>query len=413
MIDILNSAQADAALALYPLFIPGWKEGLLPANTYHGGAPLTIYSPSTSLFIVIDPLLTLSITLGIGDSVRLWVNNVATSLVKPIKEGMENERITMELPWGELNNGENTLHYRVTRLSGNFNSSPTVKLLYHYPACEITVSHPPSVGPTQSATFTLTRNYPREYDVLTLTVGTWSKKIPYAHPTNPVGYTLSAAELQQIGPGTHPVSAKVADQLGNFKVSPTSSIVISTTPPEWVDHYTSLADYNYNGWIPHAAARSGSIRQFRMNNQLITAFFNFTDQGAPTGFAGTILYRDFLFVPGNYRFTFEATHVADSPNPSLVNPILGADTSLGRGDCYVVPKNGIWHHLQEDFIIPERRIARLYITNFQDSSHGNDFGIRNIRVVKLEVGGIMSAPQTLPQAPLYEGPSLPDIEYPE
>jgi hypothetical protein len=77
----------------------------------------------------------------------------------------------------------------------------------------------------------------------------------------------------------------------------------------------------------HVGARSGSNHQFRMNNQLVTAFFNFTNQGTPTGFAGAIFYRDFLLIPGQYLFTFEGTHVADSP-PQLINPILCADTCM-------------------------------------------------------------------------------------
>ncbi|MFM9380758.1 hypothetical protein [Pseudomonas sp. UV AK001] len=182
---------------------------------------------------------------------------------------------------------------------------------------------------------------------------------------------------------------------------------------EWQDHYTSLAD-SYNGWIPYAGARSGSIRPFLMANQWVTAFFNFTDQGAPTGFAGAIFYHDFLFIPGQYHFTFEGTHVADSPNPQLVNPILCADTGMVQwpGDRRVVPKNGVWYLFLNAFTITQRQVARLYVSNFQDGSNGNDFGIRNIRVVRLDSGGgVMSAPVVGPEAPIYTGP-LPDLVYP-
>ena len=174
-----------------------------------------------------------------------------------------------------------------------------------------------------------------------------------------------------------------------------------------------MADYAFNGWITYAGARSGSIRQFPMNNQHVTAFFNFTDQGAPTGFSGAVLYRDFLFIPGQYRFTFEGTHVADSPNPQLVNPILCADTGMvqWRGDRREVPKNGIWYLFLNAFTITQRQVARLYISNFQDGSNGNDFGIRNIKVVRLDSGGIMSTPAEEPQLPVYTGP-LPDLDYP-
>ncbi|WP_336355345.1 hypothetical protein [Pseudomonas granadensis] len=415
MESTLHSSQANETLALSPPLIQGWRTPVLPTGAYHGGIPLSIHSPSTSLYMVIDPPKTLATTLAIDDSVELWANGKPTSVIKNIRKGEENDRIEMELPWGWLVNGANTLFYKVTRPSGNTDdSTPVLNVLLHYPACEITVSHPPSGSPTQPATFTLARNYPRQYDELRLTVGAWSKTIAYVHPANPITYTLTTAELQQIGDGTHQVSARIVDQLGNSQVSATSSIVINTRTVEWEDHYTSLAD-TLNGWIEHAGARSGYIRRFPMNNQWVTAFFNFTDVGASTGFAGAVLYRDFTFIPGQYRFTFEGTHVADSPSPELINPILCAATSLATapGDRREVPKDGVWYLFRNVFTITERQVARLYITNSRDGSHGNDFGIRNIKVVRLntEAGGLMSAPEADPELPVYTGP-VPCPVYP-
>ncbi|SCW74584.1 MULTISPECIES: hypothetical protein [unclassified Pseudomonas] len=415
MDSVHNSSQADAALALWPMYIPGWKTPVLPTGAYHGGIPLSIHSPSIRLYMVIDPFKTLSKPLAVNDSVELWVNDQPTSVIKIIKAGEENDRIDMELPWGWLVNGDNTMFYRVTRPSGNFDdSTPVLDLLFHYPPSGITVSHPANVNPAQPGTFTLNRSYPREYDVVTLTVGTWSKNIPYVHPANPITYTLTAAELQQIGDGTHTVSARIVDQLDNSDVSPTSSIVINTAPVEWEDHYTSLAD-SYNGWIPYLAARSGSIRPHVMNHQLVNAFFNFTDQGAPYGFAGVILYQDFLFIPGQYQFTFEATHVADGSHiPGLVNPILYPDTGMPqwRGVPRHVPKDGVWYVFSIVFTIIERGMVRMYINNDQDGSNGNDFGIRDIRIVRLNSGaGSMSTPAEESDLPVYTGPR-PEIKYP-
>ncbi|WP_417696131.1 hypothetical protein [Pseudomonas sp.] len=413
-----NSSPSDTALALVPMKIPAWKTPVLPSGAYHGGIPVAIHSPSLSLYVVIDPYdppEALSKPLAIDDSVQLWVNGKPTSAIKVIKAGEENNRIAMELPWGWLVNGGNTMFYRVTRVSGNHeDSTPILDLLFHYPPSGITVSHPASVSPTQPGTFTLTRSYPREYDEVTLTVGTWSQTIPYTHPANPITYTLTAADLQQIGDGTHPVSARIVDQLGNSNVSPTSSIVIGTAPVEWEDHYTSLAD-SYNGWIPYLAARSGSIRPHVMNHQSVNAFFNFTDQGAPYGFAGVILYQDFLFIPGQYQFTFEGTHVADSSHiPGLVNPILYPDTGMPqwRGVPRHVPKDGVWYVFSIVFTIIERGMVRMYINNDQDGSNGNDFGIRDIRIVRLNSGaGSMSAPAQESDLPVYTGPR-PEIKYP-
>ena len=224
----VSSVEITRLLQQFPMAIPGAEQNVLPPGVYHLGIPLSIHSPSVPLFMVIDPVRTLATTLAVGDSVRLWVNGQATSVIKNIRPGEENDRIVMELPWGSLVNGGNTLFYRVTRPSGNFeDSTPILNVLFNNPASGITVSHPASIGPGQPATFTFTRSYPREYDVVTLDVGTWSKTIPYVHPANPITYTLTTADLQQIGDGTHPVSATVVDQLSNRTVSPTTSITIS------------------------------------------------------------------------------------------------------------------------------------------------------------------------------------------
>jgi YVTN family beta-propeller protein len=179
--------------------------------------------------MVMDPVTLFSTPFEAGDSVRLWVNSQATSVIKNIYPGEENDRIFMELLWGVMKDGLNTLYYEVTRVSGNKDKSdPILNVLFNNPVCGIAVTHPPSIGQGQPATFTLTRDYPREYDVMTLTVGRWSKTIPYVHPANPVTYTLTTLDLQQIGDGTRSVSATNEDQLSNLRVSPTTSITINT-----------------------------------------------------------------------------------------------------------------------------------------------------------------------------------------
>lgn len=402
----LKSSQANATLALSPMSIPGWKEPVLPTGKYDGGIASSIYSPPTPLHMVIDPFKTRSLALAVGDSLQVYVNGKPTDAIKSIENGEENDTITMKLPWGWLKDGLNQMFYRVKRISGNFaDSTPVLNLLFNNPVSDISVSHPPSLGPTLPATFTLTRTYPRDYDRVTLTIGTWSKTIANLPAAKSFTYTLTAADLQQIGGGTHPVSAQLVDQLDNISLSQTGSVTL------WQDHCTSLVD-TYNGWIAHTAARSGSIRQFPMDGKPVTAFFNFTDQGAPNGFAGVVLYRDFTFVPGQYQFTFEGTHVADSPNSSLVNPILSAEDPQHIGDRREVPKNGIWYLFLKAFTITTQQTARLYISNYQDGSNGNDFGLRNIKVEQLNSsGGVMSASAAKLELPLYTGPVL-SIAYP-
>ncbi|WP_205350869.1 hypothetical protein, partial [Pseudomonas fluorescens] len=173
---------------------------------------------------------------------------------------------------------------------------------------------------------------------------------------------------------------------------------------EWQDHYTSLAS-GYNGWILHNAARSGYIRI----HAGVQAFFNFTDQGSITGFAGTVMYHDFDCLPGNYSFRVQACHVADSPASGLLNPILQLQCGIagGNGAVREVPKTGIWYDFLLDINVPARRIVRFYIQNHQDNGHGNDLGLRNISVIRNGGGGgIMGA---LNEAPLYSGPTLPPL----
>jgi len=239
----INSTQISALLQLYPMAIPGAVENLQPPGAYHLGIPESIHSPSTNLFMVIDPVTLFSTPFAAGDSVRLWVNSQATSVIKPIKPGEENDRIFMELPWRVLKNGLNTLYYEVTRISGNKDqSTPILNVLFNDPVSGITVSHPPSIGPGTSATVTLTRSDPRQFDEVELIIGSWSRTIPYVHPANPITYTLTTIDLQQIGDGTHTVNATIKDQLSNLRVSPTTSIVISANtlvlPPPTVKGQT-------------------------------------------------------------------------------------------------------------------------------------------------------------------------------
>ena len=107
----------------------------------------------------------------------------------------------------------------------------------------------------------------------------------------------------------------------------------------------------------------------------------------------------------------QACHDPDSPAPGLLNPIRSVIAGIPglREDKREVPKNGIWYDFLLKFNVTARQVVRLYINNWQDGSHGNDFGIRNIRVVRnFDTSGIQETPN---EAPLYTGP-LPDIVLP-
>jgi|GEM_PF-3704426 len=252
----LYSPQVTSGLLLAPMFIPGWKTPVLPAGAFHGGIPLSIHSPSIPLYVVIDPFTAFATAMAAGDSVELFANGQPTGVIKIVKKGEENDRIGIELPWGWLVNGANKLFYRVTRLAGNTaDSQPILDVLFHSPGPSVTAGHPASVVPGQLATFTFNVSYPRAYDELTLTVGTWSKKIPYTPPTNPVTYTLATTDIQQIGDGIHPVSVRVVDQLGNLNVSPTTSIDIRA-------NQSQVAVQFLNG--PYTIAPGGRVKDIEL-----------------------------------------------------------------------------------------------------------------------------------------------------
>ncbi|MFW9269248.1 hypothetical protein ACLK1G_18900 [Pseudomonas sp. NR3] len=121
---------------LFPVHIPGWVTPVLPANIAHGGIPKSIYDDQPrGLQCVINPLTELksgSWIMAAFDQVNLYVNGVRVSGAGlTIQPGDEAEFIALDLPHGQLREGVNTLHYRVTRLSGNFDDSISLDVLYH------------------------------------------------------------------------------------------------------------------------------------------------------------------------------------------------------------------------------------------------------------------------------------------
>ncbi|MGA5589397.1 hypothetical protein ACPCHW_24390 [Pseudomonas siliginis] len=230
--DIQSEELADA-FRLYPMIIPGWRDSVLPVGFAHGGIPQSIYQDPKGLLMVIDPQTTLSQEMAAYDSVVVWLNGEQTSVGTIIQPGEEDNRIALYLPPGFLVNGINRLFYRWTRSSGNFeDSEPILDVLYHDPApgypapAGIVVNHPVSVGPTEAAqgvAVIFRISFPRRYDKVTLTAGTWSRTIPIADPAQPITLTLTATDFQQIGDNPQtPFKARVVDQLGNSNSSATT-----------------------------------------------------------------------------------------------------------------------------------------------------------------------------------------------
>ncbi|MHC8402574.1 hypothetical protein ACYZTX_24790 [Pseudomonas sp. MDT1-17] len=193
---------------------------------------------------------------------------------------------------------------------------------------------------------------------------------------------------------------------------PDSNAWVLNVRSEWTDINTLFQNNSYDGWLLHNAARCGSIRGWQGRPM----FCNFTDFGAPTGFAGTIFYRDLTFLPGTYQFRVNATHIAEGgPNPNLLNPIL----SLTEDGQYLrvdraLPKDGRFYDLILNLTVTTRQRRRLYVNNFQDGSNGNDYVISQISVIRTSGGGggILTAPEEFHDLPPYEGP-LPTIDMPQ
>lgn len=229
----IQSKDLAGAFQLYPMIIPGWRDAVLPAGVAHGGIPQSIYQEPKGLLMVIDPQTTLSQAMAAYDSVVVWLNGEQTSVGTIIQPGEEGDRIALYLPPGLLMNGINHLFYRWTRSSGNFeDSKPILDVLYHDPApgypapAGIVVTHPARVGPTEAAqgvAVTFGISFPRPYDKVTLTVGTWSHTITVADPAQPITLKLTATDFQQIGDNPQmPIKVRVVDQLGNSNVSATT-----------------------------------------------------------------------------------------------------------------------------------------------------------------------------------------------
>ncbi|WP_192560332.1 Ig-like domain-containing protein [Pseudomonas allokribbensis] len=271
------SPQVTAGLLLVPMFIPGWRAPVLPAGVFHGGIPQSIYQPPSGLYMVIDPVTTLSTTLAVGDSVELWHNGQPTGVIKNIKKGEENDRIEMDLPPGWLVDGQNDLFYRVTRPSGNYeDSTPILNVLYHDPApgypapAGITITHPAFVGPTEAAAgvvFLFNVSFARQHDEIVLTVGVWKTTIKVTDPTKPITVTLTAADFKLIGdnPNT-PVRCVVTDQLGNRNQSATTfmNIQAAGAPAPVIDPSRMALDqisfFNSYGWPYQSFNESSTTR---------------------------------------------------------------------------------------------------------------------------------------------------------
>ncbi|UVM51677.1 hypothetical protein LOY38_06440 [Pseudomonas sp. B21-015] len=216
--------------------------------------------------------------------------------------------------------------------------------------------------------------------------------------TQPVIFTVKSDYIDRYGSSPLTVLYKIENPGKAVVQSEPLQITIGETVG-WTDLHDTFQS-NYGGWIPWNAARGGSIRNWAG----VTAFFNFTDSGPVDQAAGAIFYRDVEFPPGQYVCSIEACHIKEYPNPGLRNPLLSVEDSAGSAFLvHELPKNGVWYTLSIRLTITQKQTRRLYLNNRQNISNGNDFGIRNVRITRIENGGAMSNVPTASQAPQYNG----------
>ena len=348
----IQSTELESAFQLYPMLIPGWRPSVRPTGIAHGGIPQSIYQAPDGLFMVIDPLTTLSAPMAAYDTVELWINGKATSVIKIIQPGEENKRIALSLPPGWLNDGINKAFYRVERPGGNFEcSEPVLDLLYHNPAPGypapggMTVSHPANVGPAEAAAgveITAAVSFTRLYDEVTLTVGTWSRSITVTDVTKPLAWTLTAADFQQIGDNPQtPVSARVVDQLGNSNLSATTFMNIHAGQSRYVVAFL-------NG--PYSVAPGGRVKDIELSltqegqgtagtiSVILPAGTLYPDgtggaRNFPTRADGTLTVEGIkgTITPGTYTFTA-------SSGESMASESLRV-TAYGHSDVIAVGPN--------------------------------------------------------------------------
>lgn len=236
----IQSSALNHPFELFPVYIPGWKTPVLPENLAHGGIPQRIYDGRPQgLQCVIDPLTDLKSgpwAMAAFDQVDLYVNGGPAPVTgHTIQPGEESEYISLDLPHGELRNGVNRLHYRVTRVSGNFDDSAELNVLYHLrapgdPSASMILTIPPEVieagvGPEEAARgveFGFTYPYRRNYDHISFVIGLATDPFDVPDVPTPVVRTAGTEIFQQAGDNPRAeVVFIVTDQLGNTNTSST------------------------------------------------------------------------------------------------------------------------------------------------------------------------------------------------
>lgn len=241
--DIQSSTLADF-FELFPVFVPGWVSPVKPPALANGGIPRSLYDDKpTGLQVVIDPLSELQSRgqiMAAYDSVAVFFNDDATSVASTtIQPGDEQKRISLDAKKGKLKHGLNRIYYKVTRLSGNVETSRDLLVLYHLRApdnlalvipADVVANGVSAARAAQGVVFGFTYTTLQSYDEMSFHIGNETFTREVTDPPSPLTITLSTADFQKIGDGNVKLEFVVTDQLGNSAISgvQTLNIHVST-----------------------------------------------------------------------------------------------------------------------------------------------------------------------------------------
>ncbi|WP_434710961.1 Ig-like domain-containing protein [Pseudomonas sp. R1-1] len=230
----IQSSFFNQLFVLYPVIIQGWVTPVKPDGVADGGIPKALYdSQPQGLECLVDPpneMQLASWTMAVDDRVDLYINDDPTPVTgKTIAPGEEHQRVRLYVPHGALSQGVNRLWYKVTRVSGNAETSRDLFVLYHLRLPEaLDLVIPPDVlrdgvgaeRATQGVTFGFTYNNRRQYDTIALSVGDTTFRFDVPDAPAPVNQTLFTDFFQRAGDNPSAVAEfRVFDQLGNAVMS--------------------------------------------------------------------------------------------------------------------------------------------------------------------------------------------------
>ncbi|UVL00049.1 Ig-like domain-containing protein [Pseudomonas sp. B21-048] len=220
---------------LHPVIIQGWVTPVKPDGIAHGGIPKALYDgQAQGLQCMVDPWTELQLrswTMAVDDHVDLYCNgDLVPGAGQTVKPGEETLRQRLYLPHGNLMHGVNRLHYVVTRVGGNSESSRDLLVLYHLrPVDNLDLVIPADVlkdgvsaaRAAQGVEFGFTYANRRNYDRIQFPLGDTQVSFNVPDGTAPITHTLFTDTFQKAGDNPSTVAEfYVIDQLGNRVKSP-------------------------------------------------------------------------------------------------------------------------------------------------------------------------------------------------